>query len=101
MLMDLFFSCLPEGHKKRAHFNDFMTDVHERINFYRQASGCAKFKQDNPILAVAEDLAREAKVLCFDEFSVTDIADAMVLGRLVSALFGKGIFYCDFKCGAG
>ncbi|WP_375682598.1 MULTISPECIES: cell division protein ZapE [unclassified Bartonella] len=93
MLMDLFFSCLPKGHKKRAHFNDFMADVHERINFYRQASGCAKFKQDNPILAVAEDLAREAKVLCFDEFSVTDIADAMVLGRLISALFDKGIFF--------
>ncbi|EJF85391.1 cell division protein ZapE [Bartonella rattimassiliensis] len=92
MLMDLFFSCLPEGHKKRAHFNDFMADVHERINFYRQ-SGHAKSKQDNPILAVAEDLAREAKVLCFDEFSVTDIADAMVLGRLISFLFDKEIFF--------
>ncbi|PIT71116.1 cell division protein ZapE [Bartonella tribocorum] len=93
MLMDLFFSCLPKSHKKRAHFNDFMADVHERINFYRKASGRAKSKQDNPILAVAEDLAREAKVLCFDEFSVTDIADAMVLGRLISALFEKGIFF--------
>ncbi len=93
MLMDLFFSCLPKVHKKRAHFNDFMADVHERINSYRQASGCTKFKQDNPILAVAKDLAREAKVLCFDEFSVTDIADAMVLGRLISALFDKGIFF--------
>ncbi|EJF83408.1 hypothetical protein MCU_01093 [Bartonella elizabethae Re6043vi] len=93
MLMDLFFSCLPKNNKKRAHFNDFMADVHERINFYRQASGRAKSKQDNPILAVAEDLAREAKVLCFDEFSVTDIADAMVLGRLISALFDKRIFF--------
>lgn len=93
MLMDLFFSCLPKGHKKRAHFNDFMADVHERINLYRQASGHTKSKQDNPILAVAEDLARETKVLCFDEFSVTDIADAMVLGRLISALFDKGIFF--------
>lgn len=93
MLMDLFFSCLPKNHKKRAHFNDFMADVHERINVYRQASGREKSKQDNPILAVAEDLAREAKVLCFDEFSVTDIADAMVLGRLISALFDKGIFF--------
>ncbi|WP_254473733.1 cell division protein ZapE [Bartonella sp. B1098] len=93
MLMDLFFSCLPKNNKKRAHFNDFMADVHERINFYRQASGRAKSKQDNPILAVAEDLAQEAKVLCFDEFSVTDIADAMVLGRLISALFEKEIFF--------
>ncbi|EJF80135.1 hypothetical protein MCO_00352 [Bartonella sp. DB5-6] len=93
MLMDLFFSCLLQEHKKRAHFNDFMADVHERINIYRRASTHTKARHDNPILAVAEDLAREAKVLCFDEFSVTDIADAMVLGRLVSALFDKGVFF--------
>ncbi len=93
MLMDLFFSCLLQKCKKRAHFNDFMADVHERINVYRQASKDTKTRQDNPILAVAEDLAREAKVLCFDEFSVTDIADAMVLGRLVSALFDKGVLF--------
>ncbi|EJF98229.1 hypothetical protein MEI_00728 [Bartonella vinsonii subsp. arupensis Pm136co] len=93
MLMDLFFSCLRQERKKRAHFNDFMADVHERINIYRQRSTCAKAGKDNPILAVAEDLAREAQVLCFDEFSVTDIADAMVLGRLVSALFDKGVFF--------
>lgn len=93
MLMDLFFSCLPNNQKKRAHFNDFMVDVQERVNFYRQASGREKSKQDNPILAVAEDLARQAKVFCFDEFSVTDIADAMVLVRLISALFDKGIFF--------
>ncbi|MET3559491.1 cell division protein ZapE [Bartonella japonica] len=93
MLMDLFFSCLPQNRKKRAHFNDFMADIHERINVYRQASTRAKARQDNLILAVAEDLAREAQVLCFDEFSVTDIADAMILGRLVSALFEKGVFF--------
>ncbi|MBX4335996.1 cell division protein ZapE [Bartonella raoultii] len=93
MLMDLFFSCLPQERKKRAHFNDFMADVHDRINVYRQASTHEESKQNNPILAVAEDLAQEAKVLCFDEFSVTDIADAMVLGRLVSALFERGVFF--------
>lgn len=93
MLMDLFFSCLPQGRKKRAHFNDFMADVHERINIYRQASKDEKSRQKNPILAVAEDLAREAHVLCFDEFSVTDIADAMVLGRLISALFDQGVLF--------
>ncbi|EJF85175.1 cell division protein ZapE [Candidatus Bartonella washoeensis] len=93
MLMDLFFSCLPQGCKKRAHFNDFMADVHERINIYRQASKDEKSRQKNPILAVAEDLAREAHVLCFDEFSVTDIADAMVLGRLISALFDQGVLF--------
>ncbi|WP_336287592.1 cell division protein ZapE [Bartonella sp. CB60] len=91
MLMDLFFSCLPQGRKKRAHFNDFMADVHERINIYHQAA--KNTEQDNPILAVAKDLAREAQVLCFDEFSVTDIADAMVLGRLVSALFDEGVLF--------
>ncbi|MGF7156973.1 cell division protein ZapE [Bartonella heixiaziensis] len=93
MLMDLFFSCLPQKCKKRAHFNDFMADVHERINVYRQASKDAKAGPNNPILAVVEDLAREAQILCFDEFSVTDIADAMVLGRLISALFDKGVFF--------
>ncbi|WP_336293778.1 cell division protein ZapE [Bartonella sp. CB169] len=93
MLMDLFFSCLQQKRKKRAHFNDFMVDVHERINIYRQASTRKKSGQHDPILAVSADLAQEAQVLCFDEFSVTDIADAMVLGRLVSALFDKGVFF--------
>ncbi|WP_455481966.1 cell division protein ZapE [Bartonella sp. B35(2025)] len=93
MLMDLFFSCLPQGHKKRAHFNDFMANVHERINIYRQTSKYVKAGKNDPILAIARDLAQEAQVLCFDEFSVTDIADAMVLGRLVSALFNQGIFF--------
>ncbi|AQX28583.1 MULTISPECIES: cell division protein ZapE [unclassified Bartonella] len=93
MLMDLFFSCLPEGNKKRAHFNDFMADVHERINEHRQAFRNEKSKKNDPILVVAENLARETRVLCFDEFSVTDIADAMVLGRLVSALFNQGVIF--------
>ncbi|WP_438721655.1 cell division protein ZapE [Bartonella rochalimae] len=93
MLMDLFFCCLPEGNKKRAHFNDFMADVHERIDAHRQAFKHAKSKQNDPILAVAEDLAREAHVLCFDEFTVTDIADAMVLGRLITALFNQGVIF--------
>ncbi|CBI77054.1 conserved protein of unknown function [Bartonella clarridgeiae 73] len=93
MLMDLFFSCLPEGDKKRAHFNDFMADVHERINVHRQEFKYAKSKHNDPILVVAENLAREARVICFDEFSVTDIADAMVLGRLVTALFNQGVIF--------
>lgn len=93
MLMDLFFSCLPHESKRRAHFNDFMADVHERINVHRQSFKQTKAEQNDPILMVAKDLAREAKVLCFDEFSVTDIADAMVLGRLVSTLFNYGVIF--------
>lgn len=93
MLMDLFFSCLPQGSKKRAHFNDFMADVHERIKIHRQMLKDTKAKQDDPILAVAKDLAQEARVLCFDEFSVTDIADAMVLYRLITALFDHGVIF--------
>lgn len=91
MLMDLFFSCLPDGDKRRAHFNDFMADVHDRINRHRQALTRGETKQNDPIPPVAESLAREAKVLCFDEFTVTDIADAMVLSRLFTALFDQGV----------
>ena len=91
MLMDLFFSCLPNGDKRRAHFNDFMADVHDRINQHRQALTRGETKLNDPILPVAASLAKEAKILCFDEFTVTDIADAMVLSRLFSALFNQGV----------
>lgn len=91
MLMDLFFSCLPNGIKRRAHFNDFMADVHNRINAHRQALSRGETKQNDPILPVAAALAKEAQVLCFDEFTVTDIADAMILGRLFTALFSEGV----------
>lgn len=91
MLMDLFFSCLPETGKRRAHFNDFMNDVHDRINAYRQALSRGKTKQDNPFPDLAAALAKEAHILCFDEFTVTDIADAMILSRLFTALFKEGV----------
>jgi len=91
MLMDLFFSCLPEGDKRRAHFNDFMNDVHDRIKAHRQALERGETKQDNPFPDVAAALAREAHIVCFDEFAVTDIADAMILSRLFTALFQKGV----------
>ncbi|EJF91602.1 cell division protein ZapE [Bartonella tamiae] len=91
MLMDLFFCSLPQGNKRRAHFNDFMADVHERINHHRQALKRGETKQNDPIPPVAEALANEAKILCFDEFTVTDIADAMVLSRLFNALFSQGV----------
>lgn len=91
MLMDLFFTCLPEGDKRRSHFNDFMADVHDRINEHRQALTRGETKQNDPIPPVADSLAKQAKVLCFDEFTVTDIADAMVLSRLFTALFERHV----------
>lgn len=91
MLMDMFFELVPLKRKRRAHFNDFMTDVHDRIQKHRQARKEGLVKDDDPIVPVARALADEAWVLCFDEFTVTDIADAMVLSRLFSALFENGV----------
>ncbi len=91
MLMDLFFRMVPGQRKRRAHFNEFMADVHNRIGRHRAALKAGTVKGDDPIPPVAADIAREASLLCFDEFTVTDIADAMILSRLFSALFEKGV----------
>jgi cell division protein ZapE len=91
MLMDLFFASVPAQRKKRVHFHDFMMDVHGRIHLWRQQLKDGKFKNPDPIQPVAEALAEEAWVLCFDEFAVNDIADAMILGRLFTALWAKGV----------
>ena len=91
MLMDLFFETLPVRRKRRVHFNAFMADVHDRIQKHRAARKSGATKEDDPIPPVARAMAEEAWVLCFDEFSVTDIADAMVLSRLFSALFRSGV----------
>lgn len=91
MLMDLFFQTLPVRRKRRVHFNDFMADVHDRIQKHREARRNGTAREDDPIPPVAGAMVEEAWVLCFDEFSVTDIADAMVLSRLFSALFAKGV----------
>ncbi|TKT82825.1 cell division protein ZapE [Aquamicrobium sp. LC103] len=91
MLMDMFFELVPVRRKRRAHFNDFMADVHDRIQKHRQALKDGKTRETDPIPPVAKALAEEAWVLCFDEFTVTDIADAMVLSRLFSGLFDQGV----------
>jgi len=90
MLMDLFYEQIVAQRKKRVHFHDFMADVHERINAQRQAFKRGETTQTDPIVPVAEQLIKEAWVLCFDEFSVTDITDAMILSRLFEALFARG-----------
>ncbi|TPK78681.1 AFG1 family ATPase [Mesorhizobium sp. B2-4-18] len=91
MLMDMFFELLPVRRKRRVHFNDFMADVQDRIQKHRQARKEGTVREDDPIPPVAKALAEQAWVLCFDEFSVTDIADAMILSRLFSALFANGV----------
>jgi cell division protein ZapE len=90
MLMDLFFQNSPVAHKRRAHFHEFMADVHERIYGYRQNIARGEIGDADVIALTAQAIFDEAWLLCFDEFHVTDIADAMILGRLFSKLFELG-----------
>ena len=91
MLMDQFFELAPVERKQRAHFHEFMADVHERINRFRVRLKAGEIKGDDPIPPVADEITAETQLLCFDEFSVTDIADAMILGRLFERLFADGL----------
>src|ERR1700676_536183 len=91
MLMDLFFAASPVARKRRAHFHEFMLDVHERVHAVRQKMKQGEHAEEDPIRLVADELAEQAWLLCFDEFHVTDIADAMILGRLFTQLFEQGI----------
>lgn len=82
-LMDAFYESLPFTRKLRTHFHRFMLDVHERRKHYPD--------ERDPLTMVAAEYASKVRVICFDEFFVSDIADAMILGRLFEGLFGHGI----------
>jgi cell division protein ZapE len=82
-LMDLFYECLPQGVGLRLHFHHFMARLHRELNL--------AFGQKNPLKGIATRLASECSVLCFDEFFVSDIGDAMLLGGLTDALFEEGV----------
>ncbi|MGB6349048.1 MAG: cell division protein ZapE [Pseudolabrys sp.] len=91
MLMDLFFETSAVIRKRRVHFHEFMADVHERVHIYRQEIKNGDANEHDPIQRTAAAIAEESWLLCFDEFHVTDIADAMILGRLFTRLFELGV----------
>ena len=98
VLMDMFFASAPTPQKRRVHFNAFMQETHQRIHEWRNLSGRERTKRpefvreagDDPIAPVAKRILAEAALLCLDEFQVSDVADAMILGRLFEKLFAYG-----------
>lgn len=88
MLMDMFYAAATIA-KRRVHFHAFMLDVHDTLHGWRQRK--ASERPDDAIGEVAAKIAKDATLLCFDEFQITNIADAMILGRLLEALFARGV----------
>lgn len=91
MLMDLFCTHAPIEPKRRTHFNAFMKEVQERRHRWQDDRRAGRPVPDDPIPAIAADIAAKATLLCFDEFMVTDVADAMILQRLFGTLFDRGV----------
>ncbi|MFN4288537.1 MAG: cell division protein ZapE [Brevundimonas sp.] len=97
MLMDLFYAHSAEKRRLRAHFHAFMAQVHEDVRLWREGTGAQKLARfgtvrgSDPVGPIADRLARQVRLLCFDELQVTDIADAMILGRLFEALFARKV----------
>lgn len=88
MLMDIFHETAPVTRKRRVHFHVFMGDVHDRLHRWRRDT---KGSKADPLPELAQELAKEAWLLCFDEFHVVNVADAMILSRLFEALFDNGV----------
>ncbi len=92
MLMDLFFEDVPMAKKRRVHFHEFMLEVQERLHRRReQLAARGAPPEADTIVPIAREIAAEARLLCFDEFQVTNIADAMILARLFETLFEEGV----------
>lgn len=92
MIMDLFYDHIGVAAKKHVHFHAFMQEVHRRVHAFREAQKAGKVPESkDPLAALARVIVDQAWLLCFDEFHVTDIADAMILGRLFETLFDQGV----------
>jgi len=85
-LMDSFYRCLPLERKRRVHFHHFMRDVHRELDHLKGTA--------NPLEALADRIARRYRLICFDEVAVSDVADAMILGRLFANTLDRGVVYC-------
>ncbi|MBI2313482.1 MAG: cell division protein ZapE [Betaproteobacteria bacterium] len=85
-LMDAFYTCVPVVRKTRVHFHPFMREVHRQLEHHRGEA--------DPLVSVAKALSRKHRLICFDEFHVSDIADAMILGRLLEELVARRVVFC-------